>query len=386
MKISLTILVLLISISCSHLGENKVKVSLTSNNWTPSTKQKLETLISEESGTGKVVIFDFDNTLICRDIGEATLGTLTDQNKINKSLLQEFLSPGIKTESPTKYYDQLLSSTEHHTNEQTAHANGYAWAVQAMAGLSPIEIINATEKAFKDGSAQSDRESNQLSQINVTNEENSFARPYFYPEMVELVAKFLENDYNVYVVSASNVWTVRWMVNQLNNLIKKQGIDKKISLKNVLGVSTLLVGKNGKLFKDQLLTHEVEGYADLKSKLLKDLKLSAQISYPLTGYYGKIANIKQWITKDRPYFIAGDSPNDLPMLETAENKLWIARLEKPNYQNTTKSKGFENLIIQPTLYKKMSGFVGSEKSLNERIENLSVSTQEKVRESWNILF
>ena len=231
MRISLTMLLLLLNLSCSHLGASKLDVSLTEKNWTPETRSKLETIIKEQSGTGKIVIFDFDNTLICRDIGEATLGILADQNKINKMLLHELISPGIKNDNPTKYYDQLLSSTEHHKYEKTAHANGYAWAVQAMAGLSPVDIINATEKAFKDGSATSDIELNQVSEINVKNKENRFAQPYFYPEMVELVSKFLENDYQIYVVSASNVWTVRWMVNQLNNQIEKEELTKDLSSK-----------------------------------------------------------------------------------------------------------------------------------------------------------
>ena len=74
------------------------------------------------------------------------------------------------------------------------------------------------------------------------------------------------------------------------------------------------------------------------------------------------------------------------MLETALNKLWIARLEKPNYQEETKSRRFQNLIIQPTLYKKMSGFLANKETMLKRIEKLEPKNREKIKESWSILF
>ena len=44
--------------------------------WNPATRQRLETLIRVGAGRRLPVTFDFDNTLVCGDIGEATLALL----------------------------------------------------------------------------------------------------------------------------------------------------------------------------------------------------------------------------------------------------------------------------------------------------------------------
>jgi len=65
-------------------------LTLDNNNWNPQTKKKLETLLSENSGKGKKVIFDFDNTVVSRDIGEATFAWLVKNNKFSASELNPF--------------------------------------------------------------------------------------------------------------------------------------------------------------------------------------------------------------------------------------------------------------------------------------------------------
>jgi len=193
--------------------------------------------------------------------------------------------------------------------------------------------------------------------------------------------------FNVYVITASNVWSVRYLVTkELNPLLqKKYGKHSSIAPDHVLGVSTLLKDKrDGKLYKDELLVKENKAYRNLEASELHQYELLFELSYPLPAYEGKIAMIFKYITKERPFFIAGDSPNDHPMLDWAENKLWLARLEKKDYQEETvkliKNSDKEKWLIQPTLYKKSPGFVASEKELEKRLQG-NEALQKQLKES-----
>jgi len=61
----------------------------------------------------------------------------------------------------------------------------------------------------------------------------------------------------------------------------------------------------------------------------------------------------------RPFLAAGDSPGDLPMLEYAENRLWVARLEKPPYQREMAAiagRTGGTWLVQPALCGDATGF------------------------------
>ena len=91
----------------------------------------------------------------------------------------------------------------------------------------------------------------------------------------------------------------------------------------------------------------------------------------MNGYFGKVANIMKHITVERPFLIAGDSSNDLPMLSWAENRIWISRLEKMGYQEAMTKVMNDSLpgewFVQPVLYKKAPGFVSSQVDLDKRL-------------------
>ena len=42
-------------------------------------KEKLKTIIAKGSGKGYTAVFDFDNTILCRDIGEATFAVMINE-------------------------------------------------------------------------------------------------------------------------------------------------------------------------------------------------------------------------------------------------------------------------------------------------------------------
>ncbi len=59
------------------------------------------------------------------------------------------------------------------------------------------------------------------------------------------------------------------------------------------------------------------------------------------------------------------------MLDRAENRIWITRLEKMNYQETLVKIMKKALpgqwFVQPVLYKKAPGFVSSQADLDKRL-------------------
>jgi hypothetical protein len=144
-------------------------------------------------------------------------------------------------------------------------ANGYVWAAQALEGLTVAEVVAATARVFSVG-----QRGGHL-QIEVTPGKTSYPAPRFRDEMVELIAQLLRFKYEVWIVSASNVWSVRWMVLYgLNPLLRKQGVRKVLEPKHVIGVATLLSDRLDRLYKDSVLLTENSAYAAMHRKALQE--------------------------------------------------------------------------------------------------------------------
>lgn len=364
----------------AQAGAQSSNAVLKPGNWNPHVKARLESLIAGNAGKGKIAVFDFDNTMICRDIGESSFAAMVEKGVLTAGNIPANISPTFKlgdkmvglqnSKDLTTYYEDFLSASKHQKREETPYASGYAWVVQIMAGMTPAEIIPYSEKAYNGGAAINDSLSPELKESKI----NGYRQPFFYPEMVDLVGVLLKNDFDVYFASASNVWTVRWMVtkNLLPMVQELHGKNLNIAGDHVLGVNVLLKDKRtGLIYKDPLLVKENKAYANSDLKELANYELTTQVNYPLTGYFGKVANILKFVSLERPFLIAGDSPNDHPMLNWSENRLWITRLEKKGYQEKT-AKLMENSLsgewlVQPVLYKKAPGFVSSSDDLNRRL-------------------
>lgn len=335
--------------------------------WQESVRRRLETLIRRGAGRGLPVVFDFDHTLVCGDIGEAALAVLVRNGRLKPDGLSPTLSPAVirpghrKPVTPssevdlTAYYDAYLAPTGHGVADRAPHANGYAWAVEIMEGLSTTDVLRATEEAFRFGAPGERR------LIEVTPGKTALPAPHFYPEMVELIAVLIRHGFDVWIVSASNVWSVRWMVlRQLNPLLSQHGVRRGVRAEQVVGVSTLLRDPRGRLWKDPLLVRENPRYARLEARVMGRLRLTSRLHFPVPAYSGKVAALWDALGL-RPYLAAGDSPGDHPMLDFSENRLWIARLEKPDYQEETvrlmARTGRDTWMIQPTLTMERPGFL-----------------------------
>lgn len=373
------------------------EVSLQEKGWRPEVKARLERLITAESGRHLPVVFDFDNTLICRDIGNATFGVLVKQgtlipSKIPADLLPTFNLNGRLVSASSapdlvSYFLDFEQATAHQKSDFTTELVGWGWITQIMQGLTPRHVSFAAQLAYNQGEGLRDLgvypgESKMV----FTDKDAYFRRPFFYPQMVELVGEFLNNDYDVWIISNSPVWAVRWMVTQvLNPALTERGFSKVFNPAHVIGISTLLQGPDQQLSKDPFLVQEDASYAAMNDEALSKYTLTGFLVPPIAGFYGKVAQTLQSIGT-RPYFVAGDSFNDFPLLKVGNYKLWISRLERPDYQEgavvLAKSSPEAGVwMLQPVLADKSPGFVANEEELNKRLP----TTDAKVTKSLNIL-
>lgn len=369
-------------------NERGGRCRLESPGWNEQTRRALERLIDRGAGKCLPVVFDFDNTIICGDIGEATLAVLVREGLIDSARVAKTLSPPFRlpgkgritleaSVNPAAYYEAYLAPTAHGDRDPTPLANGYAWAVEVMEGLRPWDVVEATRKACESAAP------NGPGFVEVTPGKTRFPAPTFYPEMVELVAKLLQHQFDVWIVSASSVWSVRWIIqNELNPRLRQHGVRQGLAADHVVGLSTLLTDRQGFLYKDMLLLRENSGYATLDEKVLRSFRLTSRLQFPVPTYSGKIACIHDTIG-GRPHFCAGDSPGDHAMLTFSEHRLWIARLEKPGYQERTaallRNTTASGWMVQATLTKESPGFMPDLSALKQRVTNPSPEIRKAVK-------
>ena len=341
---------------------------LTGPGWNPKTRRALERLIDRGAGKNLPVVFDFDNTLVCGDVGEATLAVLIRDGTVKPAKLPATFSPPFRLTNKQRvslqssvdaaaYYDAFLAPTIHGDADPTPLANGYAWAVEVMQGLRVSDVTRATRIACAHAKPPHD------GFIEVTPGKTRFPAPYFYPEMVELIAALLRNDFDVWIVSASNAWSVRWMVlNELNPRLRQHGCKRGLTADHVIGITTLLTDRRDALHKDNLLLKENPDYAKLDEEVLRSFRLTSRLHFPVSTYSGKIAAIFDHLGRP-PYLCVGDSPGDLPMLAYSQHRLWIARVDKTGYQQrqseVMRQSGGRNWLIQTTRTKGRPGFFAS---------------------------
>jgi hypothetical protein len=337
-------------------SKQNFKCTLQSAGWRKPARRTLETLIQKGAGLNLPAVFDFDNTIISGDVGEAVLAMLAGAGRLAPGTIDPKLGPAVpvpgkgtvSVESCSdvmEYYEALLNPTVHGQSDPKPLDNGYVWATQALEGLSVAEILAATSTVFRIG------ERSQQSFVQASEGGQRYPSPRFYQPIAELMAQLLQLRYQVWIVSASNVWSVRWMIiHGLNPLLRKYGARSGLPPERVIGMATLLKDRNGKLYKDSVLVRENSAYAALGEKTMKSLQITPHLEHPVPVYCGKVACILDFIGAN-PYLCAGDSPSDHPMLRVSRHRLWIARREKPQAQRMTRAlmrrTGTAGWVVQP---------------------------------------
>lgn len=345
--------------------------------WVPSVYQQLTERIEANAGQDKVAIFDFDNTVMLHDVGEAALAQAVADGTLKPSDIPKGLVPPIKVgESVVKikdgiieYYDALAKTGAEAGDEMGSYVSA-PWIAQVFAHKNVDVFVQEMAKAYANGVAASDLTTGALTTVGVA------ARPTPYPQMADLLGYIGSRGYQVWIVSAGITWAVRWMVaNALNPMIAaKYGTAATIEPGRVIGITTMMATSDHTLMTDRALsTTEVNpGYLALDSAVTKNLTISELIDLPVSWYGGKVAAIKERIGATEPFLVAGDSPGDMKMLEEATNRLWIARLEKSTNEaiatEEIRTHDTAQWLIQPTLSGTHAGFLSTQCALNTRLE------------------
>lgn len=335
--------------------DKAVACQLRARGWNDAARRALQRILRQGAGRGLPVVFDFDNTIISGDVGEAVLAVLAASRRLVPENICPTLCPAVSVPGKGRievrdcadimeYYEALLSPTVHGKADPTPLANAYVWATQALENLSLREVLQATATAFETG------RSDGSAQIEATRGGTKYPAPRFREEFVELIAELLRLDFEPWIVSASNVWSVRWMVvHGLNPRLAQRGLGKGLPPERVIGLATLLVGPAGRLYKDSVLVRDHPRYAAFKTELLDSLRVTRQIQFPAPVYSGKVACILDALGRN-PYLCAGDSPSDHAMMGISRHRLWIARPDKPAAQRATRAfiqrTGKERWILQ----------------------------------------
>ena len=325
--------------------------------WLPDIQRRLAGIVGAEEAAGGAVVLDFDNTLICRDLGDAVLGQLAS-NGLHNSAVAAAISPPFcidgtnqrVEDSPVGYYEALQQATSDHEPRAAA----YAWAVQVMAGRSPADVVRATRHVLE----SPHREGQKLP-------------PFAYPDMLDLVGYMLTRGFRLYIISATNVWSTRWAVKNVINpaLNVRFGSEIEIRPECVVGISLLMKERaSGLLYSDAHLVRSNPAYRSLDPETLGKLELTPLLSFPVSTYAGKVGCLRTLLGNEQPLLAAGDSDNDLPLLAEAKHRLWIARLEDASMQEFAASDALrgENWLVQPVLTGIRPGFIRSREDLESR--------------------
>ncbi len=361
---------------------------LLSPGWSEKTRRVLERLIDRGANRNLPVVFDFDNTLVAGDLQEATLAVLARAGRLTAARIPATLSPSFRLPGKgrrtlsgsadiTEYYEAFLSPTMHGKLDTTPLANSYAWAIEVLAGLRVSDVVGATQEVCRLSRLPAP------GYIEVTPGKTRFPVPTFYPEMVELVAELVRRSFDVWIVSATNVWGVRYMVqNELNPRLRQHGVRTGLRPDHIIGISTLLADRHDHLYKDCLLVQENPRYAALDENVAKNFRLTSRLQFPVPIYSGKVACILDTIGRP-PHLCVGDSPGDHAMLTFSKNRLWVARLEKSDHLNQIariiRTTGTAGWLLQATSNETKPCFVSDLDAFARQNTNLSREVRASAR-------
>ncbi|MEN8152825.1 MAG: haloacid dehalogenase-like hydrolase [Acidobacteriota bacterium] len=221
----------------------------------------------------KTAIFDLDNTLLIGDIGDALFARLKNLEKKNS-----LKTDGSKIAFTWKQYRDLI--------EKGNKIEAYKNVVTCMEGISISIIENLTKEIMNSDFRYIEHEKEKIP----------------VPAINEIMKKFMELlkslDYKVYIISASNIYSVRFIA----------GYFFRIPAEQAFGIETELT---------------------LNSN--KEYILSGRLKEPVPVGSGKVDLYRLKEGNHSPLIAAGDSIPDIPMMELVDKKgfnIWVGNDEQ----------------------------------------------------------
>lgn len=227
----------------------------------------------KDEDSNKIALFDLDNTLLVGDCGDAVFAQL----KINERKKPLTIDHNLIPFTWTEYQDTLKTKGK---------VEAYSRVVKCMAGLPLETLLEAGRQVM-----HSTLDYLQLEGVQVP-------VPFPHPVMQSLLAYLKSLDYNIYIISATNQYTVRAVAKEFFG----------IPGSNVFGIiPTVEVDpKYGKI-----LGNDIDG--------------------PVTVVEGKVDVYQEYIGTTAPLISGGDSSTDIPMLNLTDPHgliIWVAEEEK----------------------------------------------------------
>ena len=337
--------------------------------WKRGNRKRLERFILEHGNQSAaynpqnkpVAVFDWDNTVIKNDIGDATFFYLLKNNKIKQpprkdwGLTSKYLTTAAKNilahlsakiepgeTLPTNKYillqDEILSIYYYGTTTDGSDAfsgfnheimdPSYAWASALMAGYTPEEIRGFAIAALNENLARDVGET-----ITLGSFKNLPGFIRYYEQMVDLISAMQENGFDIWALSASSQYLVEALAGRIG-----------ISADRVIGVRPTLDDggwvtcdlKGCGPFKDgdnEMITYMKGKRCWMNSVIFGDDSAAALQQNPDLS--------------KRPLFAAGDSDTDLFYLIDATGlKLVINRNKSRLMSHAHKNTG-DNWLINP---------------------------------------
>lgn len=302
--------------------------------WYGTNRQSLQDFIDNSPGKGQVAVFDWDNTVFYRDIGDATMYYFIANNLIlqpaNKDwkntspLMTDEANAALKaacdgqaeagqpivsdqsSEASKKCADQIV------TIYNTGYVDGaeiaafdeakfdgdlmepvYAWTVQLEAGYSPDQVREFARKAF-DFNASNPHGTKQK----IGNTEQA-ADARVYAQMADLIEALQAKGFDVWVSSASSQYIVDAVAENVG-----------IKADHVIGVRPVVV--NGKITPSfEGCGTEADGNVSIINyRFGKRCWLNKEL-------FGVADGEAQLTTPGKQAFAAGDSNTDIPFTKDA---------------------------------------------------------------------
>lgn len=319
--------------------------------WTAPVRARLNKLITDKGITSPtfdpknrpVAVFDWDNTVLKNDIGDATFFWMLRHDKILQppskdwGLSSQTLTTAAKsalntacdslaaagqplpTSTNTACADALYYAYDNGTTPPSSGSvpawtpektlttdNPYAWAGQVEQGYTPQEVREFAFAAYDEGRTAPIGTTQTVGSVSGL---NGYVR--VYDQMTDLIGALDANGFDVWVVSASPEWTVAAIA-----------FEAGVPENHVIGIRYLL--NNGKQTRDMqgcgtiadatntIITFDEGKRCFINKTIFHEPTMSQMPTNPVLG--------------KRPTFVAGDSDTDIAMLKDAtELKLVINR-------------------------------------------------------------